>query len=213
MEDLGYTGEEVEAAAPETSEESTQEAQMVPVDALQAERTARQQLQEELKVLRDHMTLMQSNQQQYRQPEPENSEDDEDVLTKGEAKKALKEFRRQSELEIAELRMAQKHSDYFDVINKYLPQVLKEDPSLRKSLEQTQDVSLAYHLAKNSEAYRNDHQQQKRSKVAEKIVENAQQPGNLSQLGQSAPVNSKPNWSSMTDEEFAKYAAKNINTY
>ena len=48
---------------PQPVQQSQQE-QLVPVSALQAERRERQQLQENLKLLQDHVSLLQANQVQ-----------------------------------------------------------------------------------------------------------------------------------------------------
>ena len=62
---------------------------MVPVTALQAERRERQQLQEQNKLLQDHMSLMQANHQEAPKPDQYAGMSDDDVLTVGEAKKFL----------------------------------------------------------------------------------------------------------------------------
>ena len=64
---VAETGETVAVAAEpgafvQDQSYAEQSPEMVPVTALQAERRERQQLQEQNKLLQDHMSLMQSNQ-------------------------------------------------------------------------------------------------------------------------------------------------------
>lgn len=214
-----YSGEQhVEAAAPAEAIEETSyaqesaESQKVPLDALQQERAQRQQLQDELKMIKDHMALMQAQQQQPRREEPKQFDglEDDDVLTVGEFKKALTAKEQQYNMSLQELKMAQKHPDYQEVLTRYLPKVLESNPSLRNALQQSQDYELAYYLAKNSDAYKADNRQTKRSKEAEKMLQNAQQPGSLSSVGGSSTQSSVKNWKQMSDQEFMSQVHKNL---
>ena len=149
-----YAGEQMqEAAAPpvEQTNESYQE-QSVPLSALQSERAQRQQLAEELQTMKDNLALLERNQYQASQPREEDIADD-DIPTWGELKKYQSQKEREYQQTIQELKLAQKHPDYSEVVTKYLPNVLKQNPELRQTLEATHDYNLAYYLAKNSEAY------------------------------------------------------------
>lgn len=209
-----YTGEQhSEAAAPvEAVQETQEQAQQVPLDALQQERAQRQQLQEEVRVLKDHFALMQAQSQRQQQPKQDefNGLTDDDVLTVGEFKKALSQKERQYQMSLEELKMAQKHSDYQEVITQYLPEVLKSNPALRRSLEQSQDYELAYYLAKNSEGYKASKKEAKKSEEAKRILENTQRPGSLSAVGKAAPQSSTKNWKQMSDAEFMQQVQRNL---
>lgn len=200
------SGASEEAAVPQT--EAAQAPTMVPVDALQAERKERQQLQEELKALRDHVSLMASRQVERQQPE--DTSNDEEILTVGEAKKYIRQLDQNYRASIEEMKFAQHHKDYEEVINKYLPEVIKKNPRIKNSLEKTQDFELAYELAKNSEAYRRDHFEKNPHENAKRIVENTNRAGNLSQVGSTAPVNSSKNYKQMSDQDFMKEVGKNL---
>lgn len=218
-ENQEYTGEMSEATAPvEANEMPTQEGyeqqerQDVPLDALKAERAERQRLQDELRMIKDNMSLLMSQQQQsYQKPQEDEygNVSDDDVLTFGDFKKALQKEKKQYEMTLNELRMTQKYPDYQEVVTKFLPDVIKQNPNLRRSLEQTQDFELAYTLAKNSEAYRSQNKKQRKNADAERVLENAQRPGNLSSVGQTSPISQAKNYKQMSDAEFMQMANRN----
>ena len=184
----------------------------VPLDALKAERAERQRLQEELSMMRDNMKMLMA---QQNQPKPTKADEfdgltDDDVLTVGELKKALSNRESQYKMSIEELRMSQKHPDYQEVVTKYLPDVLKQNPSLLHSLQQTNDYELAYHLAKNSDAYKQSQQTVKRNADAERIVQNANQSGSLSSVGQTSPISQAKRYRDMSNDEFMRAVHKNL---
>jgi hypothetical protein len=219
-EEPNVSGDQMEAAAPvETEtlapeEAATQkEERQVPLDALQAERAERQKLQDELKMVKDNMSLMMAQSQQKSSPAPKEELDglsDDDVLTVGEFKKALTAKERQYNMNLQEMRMTQKHPDYQEVVVKYLPEVLKQNPSLRNTLESSNDYELAYHLAKNSDAYKADNKRQKKNADAERIVQNAERAGTLSSVGQTSPISQAKRYSKMSDADFQKEMNRNL---
>lgn len=200
------TGENVEAAAPQQQQ---QDQNMVPVDALQAERRERQRMQEELEAIRNHVSMM-ASQNQPKEKDPMDEANDDDILTVGEAKKYIKSLDSNYRTSIEEMKFAQEHKDYQEVIQKYLPEVIKKNPRIKKSLSETQDFALAYELAKNSEAYRRDHFEKKPHQDAQRIVENSQKAGNLSQVGSTAPANQARSYKTMSDQEFMREVQKNL---
>lgn len=219
--DLDPSGVQTEAAAPATDETSIAQAepsesgqeQSVPLSALQSERAQRQQMQDELKMMKEHLTLLQTNQAQPRvekQKDELDELDDGDVLTVGEAKKFLGRMQRNHQSSIEELKMTQKHSDYQEVITKYLPEVLKENPGLRNTLQQTQDYELAYHLAKNSDVYRKENKKTKQSVEAQRIVENSQKVGSLSSMGSTSPISQARRYRDMPLDDFRALVGKNL---
>ena len=215
MESQVDTGVVTVAAEPEFFEQeqpqAEQQAEMVPVTALQAERRERQQLQDQMKMMQDHMSLMQAN--QARQPAQQDEMDgmsDDDVLTVGEAKKFMSKLDSQYKMNINELKMTQKYPDYQNIVTQYLPDVLKQNPSLRESLINSQDYELAYYLAKNSDSYKKNHKQVKQNADAERIVQNAQRAGSLSSVGQTSPMSEAKRYKDMSDADFKKQAQKNL---
>lgn len=216
MDDQLQTGALAEAAAqPDLNvSQPVQEAQgeqMVPVTALQAERRERQQLQENIKILQDHLALMQANQAKKPEPEGLDSLRDDDVLTVGEAKKFIGTFQRQQQMAVEELKIAQQYPDYSDVVRKYLPNVLKDDPDLKDVIMNAPNpYKAAYYLAKRSDSYLQEQRNTQRSPEAKQAAANLQRPGNLSAVGQSIPASQASNWKQMSDADFMKYANRNL---
>jgi|SRR5690606_7618765 len=210
------------AAAPVTDDHSdhqmaepSSEPRQVPLDALQAERAERQKLQDELKMMRDHLLLMQANQSQPRQ-QPKDDFDglsEDDVLTVRDLKKALSKKEQQFQMTIQELQMTQRYPDYQQVVSKYLPEVFKQNPSLRDTLARTQDYELAYYLAKNSDSYKQAVKSEKKNADAERIVQNANKAGSLSSVGQTSPINQAKRYKEMSDAEFMQHVQKNLGYY
>lgn len=212
------TGDQMEAAAPvETVETEHQgmedQGRRVPLDALQAERAERQRLQDELRMIKDNMSLMMAQQQQRQQPAPKDEFEGvskDDVLTYGDLEKILSKKEQQYQMNIQELRMTQKYPDYQEVVTKYLPDVLKQNPGLRQTLQQSNDYELAYYLAKNSDSYKGASKSAKKNADAERIVQNANRAGSLSSVGQNSPINEAKRYRDMSDDDFKKQVQKNL---
>ena len=213
MDNQSETGEQMEAAAPVEQAEmySEQSNRQVPLDALQSERAERQKLQEELQVMKDHLALMQSQSRQQEKPKDEfEGLQDDDVLTVKDLKKALREKEQQIQMSLREMQMTQKYPDYQQVVTKYLPEVLKNNPSLRESLMKSQDYELAYYLAKNSDSYKSANKIAKKNADAERIVQNSNRAGSLSSVGQTSPINAAKRYKDMSDKEFMATVNKNL---
>ena len=189
--------------------QSQPQEQHVPLAALQAERRERQQLQENLKLMQDHLSLLQSNQQRP-QPQDDGLKDD-DVLTVGEAKRYLNQQSRKTETELAELKMQQSYPDYAEVVRNFLPQAIKEDPELRDEIQNAQNpFKLAYKLAKRSDAYQKVQREKMSSPEAVRAIANSQRPGNLSSVGSVSPASQVNSYKSMSDADFMKQVQKNL---
>lgn len=196
------------------SMEQTQE-QVVPLSALQAERRERQQLQENMKLMQDHMALLQANNQIKAESKDEFSGlADNDVLTVGEAKKFMQDFSRQQKLAVEELRMSQSNKDYDEVVRKYLPEVLKQDPDLKDVIMSAPNpYKVAYHLAKRSDSYLREQGNQSRSPEAKQAVQNLSSPGNLSSVGSTSASSQASTYKNMSDKDFKALVNKNRSFY
>lgn len=210
------TGEYVEAAAQPAQQTEATEAvsatqeEMVPISVVQAERKQRQELQENMRMLQDHLELLKANNKQPKKDEFSDLRED-DVLTVGEAKKYISNLQNNYEMSIEELRMQQRHPDYSEVVTKYLPDVLKEDPELQDDIKRAKNpYKLAYKLAKQSDRYREQQKTQQKNEKAERILKNSERSGNLSSVGGTAPINSSKPWKDMTDAEFKQHVSRNM---
>lgn len=203
------TGENRNAAdSQETvSEPQTAQERMVPLSALEDERAKRQRLEEEQRYIKEQWLT----QQQSKSPKNEfDGLDDSDIMTVGEFKKISKQIKEEFSTSLKEIQITHKYPDYVEVIGTYLPDIVKNHPHLKDTLLKTQDYELAYFLAKNSEAYRNDQQNKNKNQDAERILKNTQQAGSLASVGASTPVSQMKRYKDMSDEEFRKEVAKNM---
>jgi len=202
--------DQVQAGQSDQREQSDQN-QSVPLSALQSERAKRQQMEDELRMIKDHLALSQVKQPvTQKQKDDFEGLDDGDVMTVGEFKKLSGSMANKFKMTIEELKMAQKHPDYQEVITKYLPDVLKQNPGLQNTLQTTQDYELAYYLAKNSENYRSEKRQSKKSADAQRIVENANRAGSLSSMGSTSPISQAKKWKDMSDSEFKQAVSRHL---
>ena len=217
-EQVVETGEATgEAAAPianDISNAQPAEEQSVPLSALQAERKERQKLSQDFEMLKEHMALIQANQPPQRQQEPADEMErlsDDDVLTVGEAKKFISKLDQQYKMSIQELAVTQKYPDYQEVVTKHLPEVIKQNPSLRQTLANDPNrYELAYFLSKKSDSYQGQSQQTAKHADAERIVQNSQRAGTLSAVGQASGGVPDGRYKSMSDSEFMKEVNKNM---
>lgn len=206
------TSIETNQVQPEPVESNdAQQEQNVPLSALQSERAKRQQVEDDLRMMKDHLALSQVNQSQ---PAPKKDDfeglEDGDVMTVGEFKKLSSGMANKFQMTIEELKMAQKNPDYQEVITRYLPDVLKQNPGLKGTLQKTQDYELAYYLAKNSDTYRKEKKVSKKSADAQRIVENSQRAGNLSSMGSTSPISQAKRYKDMSDSDFMEEVNRNL---
>jgi hypothetical protein len=203
-----------EATVANQQAQDANQAPSVPLSALEAERSKRQQMEEENRLFREHIALMQANasrpQAQPVQPVEDEGLQDGDVMTYGDFKKHANKIAGQFQMTLEELKMTQQHPDYQDVISRYLPEVFKTNPSLRDSLRKSQDYDLAYYLAKNSDAYKAANTKAARNEDAERIIKNSQSAGTLSSLGAASPVVQARRYKDMSDEDFSNLVAQNL---
>lgn len=184
--------------------------QLVPLVALQAERRERQQLQDNLKLMQDHLSLLQANQIRPQQPEPDGLRDD-DVLTFGDAKKYLHQTTSETKAEMMEMKTQHTYLDYSEVVRNYLPQALKEDPELLDEIKSAPNpYKFAYKQAKKSEAYQKAQREKLTSPEAIKAIVNSQRPGNLSSVGSVSPASQVGSYRNMSDGDFMKQVQKNL---
>jgi hypothetical protein len=203
-------------AVVQDQSQAEQSPEMVPVTALQAERRERQQLQEQNKLLQDHMSLMQANNtpQQAVKPDEMESLSDDDVLTVGEARKFMGKIQQNYQTSVEELRVQQKYTDYNEVVSKYLPDVVQKNPALKNTLQNDPNrYELAYYLAKNSDSYREAKNEVKKSTEAQRIIDNGQRAGNLSAVGSTSPHSAVSNIKNMSDSDFMKLANRNLGSF
>jgi len=136
--------------------------------------------------------------------------DDSDLLTVGDIKKKLEPLVNQYKLSMEEIKVMQKYPDYQDVVTNYLPELLKQNPRLQRTLYETQDYELAYYLAKHSDAYKEKTTKSKKFNNAQRAIENSQKAGSLSSMGSTSPISEAKRYKDMSDSEFMEFANRNL---
>jgi len=215
-EEPHVSGDQMEAAVPLQTEQSSQQSEQdrqVPLSALESERAKRHRAEDDNRLMKEHFELLKASQNRPQQPPPKDDFDgldESDVMTVGEFKKLSSKLQSQFKGSLDEIKMSQRYPDYQDVVTKYLPDVLKTNPSLRNSLQSTQDYELAYYLAKNCSAYQQNNSRSQKNEDAERIIKNSQKSGSLSSLGASTPVSQAKRYKDMSDSEFKSAMHRNL---
>ena len=116
-----------------------------------------------------------------------------------------------------ELQVQQQHSDYAEVINRYSVPLAKSDPTFVDALNRAENKALfAYQQGKReqrlqeAEGKLRELQAPKVSETAQRIVENSRKPGTLSQAGGQGALSKADYYATMSDQEFMKFAGRNL---
>lgn len=184
------------------------------VDRIKAEREAeKREHQLQLDMLRANIV-----QQQHQAQQPSIQErrfldgmKEDDVPNVGELRREWdqKEAMYQSRLE--ELQVAQMHPDYAEVIEKYALPLVKQKPYLAEGIQSSKNKALfAYELGKMAQQIQGQQTASVKSENAQRIVENSKKPGTLSQAGGQGALSKADYFASMSDQEFMKFAGRNL---
>ncbi len=210
-----------------SQDNSSPQSEAVPVHVVQAIREELRAEKEKNETFRNHMQMMQWQQQQapQQQTNPFDNSDPEDSIKIKDARRMMSEYEQRTNAKLAEIQLAARTPDYKDVIQKYLPRAAQEDPDLLNDIKNSANpYKAAYQAAKSSNAYLADlaasqrgssnQTQVKAPKAdpdAERVIQNAKQSGNLASVGNNATASGQhQSYSQMTDEEFRKVKAENL---
>jgi hypothetical protein len=182
----------------ETSDENQEVGRVVQAvrqdyqSKLDEERRARQQAEAEL--------------QQYRQRQQpvDGNDDDEEIITKAELKKALSVNAYTWQRQTLEQAWVASNKDRVQEIEAYLPEVLKQKPWLADAIEKAPNRYEA--AADIIGAYK-----PKEKSSAKRIVENASKPGNPSAMGKTAQLSNVEKLKAMSPKEFREYRKQLLN--
>lgn len=114
---------------------------------------------------------------------------------------------------LEELQVAQQHSDYAEIIEKYALPLVKAKPHLAEGIQGAKNKALfAYELGKMAQQMQAQTQtaQVQRSEKAQKIIDNSKKPGTLSQAGGQGALSKADYYASMSDADFLQMANKNL---
>lgn len=171
-------------------------------------RAVRQELQD----LKRQNEYLQMQMMQREAPQPQTQEEfdlnkfrDDDIPTYGE----LKKLRQQEERErkrfqesVREIQVRSKHSDYDEVVNGYLKDVLEQDPDLALAIKDSPKMyELAYKLAQSNPKYHQKKLVAQNQAAVDRIVDNASRPLPASSRKNVMVHDEEARMSAMSDEQ------------
>lgn len=199
--------QEVEVAEHEEYEEQevVETPRTVPLEALEAERRKRQELEFQMKAL----------QQSQSKPQQEEDEDDDELMTRAEYKRRRKQDDFAAKREFLEEAFCQSNPQAIELINTHLEEVIKRKPWLAQTIETAPNrFARAYEIVQDYApiVQKKMAPTQKLSdpKVeAKRIVENSQKPGNPATIAKSANTSNSDYLRSIAGKpEFREYRKK-----
>ncbi len=183
------------------------------VDRIKTEREVeKREHQLQLDMLRANL----AQQQAPKAPQPRSDRmfdgmQDDDVPNVAELRKEWSRKESDYQARLEELQVQQMHPDYVEVIEKYALPLVKQKPHLAEGLQGASNKALfAYELGKMAQQMQGQQVVTQRSENAQRIVENAKKPGTLSQAGGQAALSKADYFASMSDQEFMKFATRNL---
>jgi hypothetical protein len=178
----------VDSELPEIEAEQTvvvETPRTVPLEALEAERRKRQDVEAQNRALQELMVKSKAN---IAPEEPE--EDDEEFITKAEMKKRLDKTTFANKREFLEEAFCDSKPDAVALIEAHLPEIIKRKPWLTQTIESAPNrYARAYEIVQD---YMPHDQVAPASKFirpqaeAKRIVENSQKPGNPATIAKTS---------------------------
>jgi hypothetical protein len=112
---------------------------------------------------------------------------------------------------LEELQVQQMYPDYTEVIEKFALPLVKQKPHLAQGIQGASNKALmAYEIGKMAQQIQQTQVATTKSETAKRIVDNSRKPGTLSQAGGQAALSKADYFASMSDQEFMKFATKNL---
>lgn len=168
-----------------------EEEKTVPLKALQAERRKRQEAEYQTKWLQEQLEAAQKR-------SPEESNDSEELLTRGDYAKMsqsqLQEFKRQT----LEESFRSQHPEIEEAIQNDLPEILKKKPWLAHAIQNSPNrYQTAFEIIQDYKP--------RSQNVSKRLEENQNKPGSPAGIGKSGSVQKSVN--QMSKKEFREYRA------
>lgn len=169
-----------------SSEQSREPERQVPLQALEAERHKRQEVEAQNRILQDYASRYQQLQEQAsKQQANQSSEDDHDLVNKKDLKQFTREELAAFKREVAEDTFKEVNPEAIKQINMHLKEILERKPWLANSIEEASNrYSRAYEIVQDyapaiaaKKANVNE---------AQRIVDNAKKPGSPVSIAKSA---------------------------
>jgi hypothetical protein len=195
------------------------------VDRMKSEREAeRKEYQAQMEMLRVNMAQKTSPTQAKEERKFLDGMRDDDVPSVAELRREFEQREAAYVSRLNELQVVQQHPDYAEVIQNYTSKIVQNEPDALEVIQKSANPALtAYKMGKKEqriaelEAKLQGHtsqtqqpQQPQISENAKRIVANSKKPGTLSQAGGQGALSKADYYASMSDEEFAKFASKQL---
>lgn len=184
------------------------------IDRVKAEK---EEIKANMELLRANIVQQQHTKDFPKQPKMFEGMNDDDIPNVKDIEAAWNRREADYQARIEELQVAQTHPDYAEVMEKYTAPLLKQKPHLAEGIIGAKNKALhAYELGKmhqmgqKQEVPVREVKPPEPSKVAQKIVENARKPGNLSSAGGQSILSKADYYATMSDKEFMEMASKNL---
>lgn len=138
------------------------------------------------------------------------------VASVGEIESAFEKHERSIREQMDELSVMQKYPDYHDVLQNDFMSLVKDKPYLAQMIQSSPNKALAAYelglMARNTRSQMNTQpvQTMTGAERAQKIVQNAQKPGNIANVGGSPVLSKADYYAQMSDSEFMKLARQNL---
>lgn len=179
----------------------------VPLEALEAERRKRQDLEAQNRALQDLMT-------KSKVPEKVEEEDEDEFITKAEMKKRLEKVTFAQKREVLEEAFCDSKPEAVELINTHLEQIIKRKPWLAQTIESAPNrYARAYEIVQDympkDEKVAPPSKFARPKDEAKKIVENSQKPGNPATIAKAANSSNMDYLKSIQGKpEFREYRKK-----
>jgi hypothetical protein len=190
--------------APEAPKERT-----VPLEALEAERKKRQELEAQNRVLQEFMVKSKAEEKKAEEVD----EDPGEFMTKAEFKKRLEKATATQKRELLEEAFCSAKPEAIELINRHLETIIKRKPWLAQTIETAQNrYARAYEIVQDYMPKEEPSPVQKLKNPkddAKRIVENSQKPGNPAAMAKPANMSGADYMKSIGGtKEFTEYRKK-----
>jgi hypothetical protein len=190
-------------------EEEEEEEKTVPLAALKDERSKRQNIEAQLELYRAQLQNVQN--QQPKEKDPFDELDDDELMTKEQLVKRENKTKAEIEQQMGQLVMMHRHPDYKETVDKYLPEMIKQDPDyydMIVSAAPGKQAERAYKIATMHPDYKKASDKQDDKKIkdkSKKVIKNSKKVKSPSSVvGSSGGVGNK--WTDASFEDILKYA-------
>lgn len=190
------------------------------IDRIKQDREAeKRDHQLQLDMLRANLNKQQSQKEQPQAIKPFDGMEDSDVPNVAEIRREWQNLQHERKAQEAayqarleELQVQQMYPDYAEVIEKFALPLVKQKPHLAEGIQGASNKALmAYEIGKMAQQLQQQTQATtSKSETAKRIIDNSRKPGTLSQAGGQAALSKADYFATMSDQEFMKFATKNL---